>query len=92
MGKPGSKGVEAERPPLASVPTGGNAQAQEDEREVLKAIYMEDFQEVEAKGAWSVRLLLLSDSSVHYVEALHFRAMGRSLEHAITDTALENNR
>ncbi|KAF2106787.1 kinase-like protein [Lophiotrema nucula] len=29
------------------------AQAQEDELEALKAIYMEDFEEVEAKGAWS---------------------------------------
>ncbi|KAF2652136.1 kinase-like protein [Lophiostoma macrostomum CBS 122681] len=34
-------------------PTDGNAQAQEDELEVLKAIYMEDFAETEAKGAWS---------------------------------------
>jgi len=29
--------------------------AQTDEIEALKAIYMDDFEEVEAKGAWSVR-------------------------------------
>lgn len=29
--------------------------AQEDEREVLKAVFMDDYEEVEAKGAWSVR-------------------------------------
>lgn len=34
----------------------GNEQAQEDEIEVLKAIYMEDFEEIESKGAWSVSL------------------------------------
>lgn len=28
--------------------------AQEDEREVLKAIFMDDYEESEAKGAWSV--------------------------------------
>lgn len=43
------------RPSLVSIPTDGYAKAQEDELEVLKAIYMEDFEEVEAKGAWSVR-------------------------------------
>jgi len=30
------------------------AKVQEDEREVLKAIFMDDYEEVEAKGAWSV--------------------------------------
>jgi translation initiation factor 2-alpha kinase 4 len=28
--------------------------AQEDEREVLKAVFMDDYEESEAKGAWSV--------------------------------------
>jgi translation initiation factor 2-alpha kinase 4 len=28
--------------------------AQEDEREALKAIFMDDYEESEAKGAWSV--------------------------------------
>ena len=32
----------------------GYAQAQEDEVEVLKAIYMDDYEEVEVKNAWSV--------------------------------------
>ena len=31
------------------------ARVQEDEREVLKAIFMDDYEEVETKGAWSVR-------------------------------------
>lgn len=55
MGKPLPKGANTGRPPLVSMPTDGYAQAQEDELEVLKAIYMDDFEEVEAKGAWSVR-------------------------------------
>lgn len=33
------------------------AQAQEDEVEVLKAIYMDDYEEVEVKNAWSVSTL-----------------------------------
>ncbi|KAF2750068.1 kinase-like protein [Sporormia fimetaria CBS 119925] len=41
------------KPPPVLSPTDGYAQAQEDELEVLKAIYMDDFEEVEAKGAWS---------------------------------------
>ena len=34
-----------------------NAAASADEMEALKAIYMEDFHEVETKGAWSVSWL-----------------------------------
>lgn len=34
-------------------PTTAYAQAQEDEIEVLRSIYMEDYQEVAIKGAWS---------------------------------------
>ncbi len=37
-----------------SQPSETYEQAQEDEREVLKAIYMDDYEESEAKGAWSV--------------------------------------
>ncbi|KAF2263828.1 kinase-like protein [Lojkania enalia] len=40
-------------PPLSLLPVDTYAEAQEDEREALKAIFMEDFEEVEAKGAWS---------------------------------------
>lgn len=40
--------------PLASQPSEVLARAQEDEREVLKAIFMDDFEEAEATGAWSV--------------------------------------
>jgi translation initiation factor 2-alpha kinase 4 len=54
MGKPSAKENQSARP------TDGNAQAQEDELEVLKAIYMEDFAETEAKGAWSVCMQLVS--------------------------------
>ncbi|OAG09264.1 Serine/threonine-protein kinase [Paraphaeosphaeria sporulosa] len=36
----------------AAQPSEALAQAQEDEREVLKAIFMDDYQEVEAKGSW----------------------------------------
>lgn len=38
----------------AAQPSEALAQAQEDEREVLKAIFMDDYQEVEAKGSWGV--------------------------------------
>ncbi|KAF2868375.1 kinase-like protein [Massariosphaeria phaeospora] len=41
------------RPPLVSQPSEAYEKAQEDEREVLKAIFMEDYEESEAKGAWS---------------------------------------
>jgi len=41
------------RPELVSQPSETNEKAQEDEREVLKAIYMDDYEESEAKGAWS---------------------------------------
>jgi translation initiation factor 2-alpha kinase 4 len=43
-----------DRPPLSSQPSETYEKAQEDEREVLKAIYMDDYEESEAKGAWSV--------------------------------------
>lgn len=56
MGKPAAKENQPGGPPLVSPPTEGYAKAQEDELEVLKAIYMDDFEEVEAKGAWSVRI------------------------------------
>jgi translation initiation factor 2-alpha kinase 4 len=42
------------RPPLASPSSETYDQAQEDEREVLKAIFMDDYEESEATGAWSV--------------------------------------
>lgn len=35
------------------------AQIQEDEREVLKAIYMDDYEEAEAKGSWGVCITIL---------------------------------
>jgi len=42
-------------PPLVSQPLETYEKAQEDEREVLKAVFMDDYEESEAKGAWSVR-------------------------------------
>ncbi|KAF1964275.1 kinase-like protein [Bimuria novae-zelandiae CBS 107.79] len=36
----------------ATQPSEALAQVQEDEREVLRAIYMDDYEEVEAKGSW----------------------------------------
>lgn len=42
------------RPHLVSQSSETYEQAQEDEREVLKAIFMDDYEESEAKGAWSV--------------------------------------
>jgi translation initiation factor 2-alpha kinase 4 len=42
------------RPPLLSQTSETYEKAQEDEREVLKAVFMDDFVESEAKGAWSV--------------------------------------
>ncbi|KAJ4324106.1 eukaryotic translation initiation factor 2-alpha kinase [Neodidymelliopsis sp. IMI 364377] len=41
------------RPSLVSQPSETYEAAQEDEREVLKAIFMDDYEESEAKGAWS---------------------------------------
>lgn len=41
--------------PLALQPSETYEKAQEDEREVLKAVFMDDYEESEAKGAWSVR-------------------------------------
>lgn len=42
------------RPALVSQPSEAYEAAQEDEREVLKAIFMDDYEESEATGAWSV--------------------------------------
>lgn len=39
--------------------------AQEDEREVLKAVFMDDYEEAEAKGAWSVRFEVQSLNCTH---------------------------
>jgi translation initiation factor 2-alpha kinase 4 len=47
------------RPPMVSQPTETYEKAQEDEREVLKAVFMDDYEESEAKGAWSVSPLHL---------------------------------
>jgi translation initiation factor 2-alpha kinase 4 len=44
------------RPPMVSQPTETYEKVQEDEREVLKAIFMDDYEESEAKGAWSVSI------------------------------------
>jgi translation initiation factor 2-alpha kinase 4 len=55
MGNPPAKENRPGRSPTVSQPADIYAKAQDDEREVLKAIYMEDFEEVEATGAWSVR-------------------------------------
>lgn len=49
--------------PFGATPSEDYAQAQEDELEVLKAIYMDDFEEVEAKGAWHVCFLINSLSA-----------------------------
>lgn len=42
------------RSPMAAPPAETYEKAQEDEREVLKAIFMDDYEESEATGAWSV--------------------------------------
>jgi len=42
------------RPSLVSHTSETYEKAQEDEREVLKAVFMDDYEESEAKGAWSV--------------------------------------
>ncbi|KAH7386818.1 kinase-like protein [Phaeosphaeria sp. MPI-PUGE-AT-0046c] len=41
------------RSPMAAPPTETYEKAQEDEREVLKAVFMDDYEESEATGAWS---------------------------------------
>ncbi|KAF1998899.1 kinase-like protein [Amniculicola lignicola CBS 123094] len=54
-------------------PWGPGNQAQEDEIEVLKAVYMEDFEEVETKGVWGpvtdrtfrIKLKSLSNDEIH---------------------------
>ncbi|ORY09929.1 kinase-like protein [Clohesyomyces aquaticus] len=57
MGKPPAKSPAKENKPGKLPPPfdpgDTHEKAQEDEVEVLKAIFMEDFEEVEAKGAWS---------------------------------------
>ncbi|KAF2715270.1 kinase-like protein [Pleomassaria siparia CBS 279.74] len=69
MGKTPTDENQPGRPPLLSQPANVYAKAQEDEREVLKAVFMEDFEQVEATGAWSkttdrvLRLKLKSFSS-----------------------------
>ena len=42
------------QPRMDSQPSETYEKAQEDEREVLKAIFMDDYEESEATGAWSV--------------------------------------
>jgi translation initiation factor 2-alpha kinase 4 len=59
MGNPSANEDQPGRSPMAAQPADTYAKAQEDEREVLKAIFMEDLEEVEAKGAWSVRVVFL---------------------------------
>lgn len=54
MGSPPAKESQPGRSSMASQPADSYAKAQEDEREVLRAIFMEDFEEAEATGAWSV--------------------------------------
>jgi translation initiation factor 2-alpha kinase 4 len=56
-GKP-AKQDQSRESPMALQPSEALARVQEDEREVLKAIYMDDYEEIEAKGAWSVRYLV----------------------------------
>ncbi|KAF2272310.1 kinase-like protein [Westerdykella ornata] len=69
MGRPPPRDQPSARTPLIAMPTDTYAKAQEEELEVLKAIYMDDFEEVEAKGAWHkttdrvIRLKLKSFSS-----------------------------
>jgi len=58
MGAPSIKEDHPGEPALVSQPADVYARAQEDEREVLRAIFMEDFEEIEAKGAWSVSIIL----------------------------------
>ena len=61
------------RPPMVSQTSETYEKAQEDEREVLKAVFMDDYEEAEAKGAWSVshrvsmlprHINLLNDDSI----------------------------
>ncbi|XP_014553900.1 hypothetical protein COCVIDRAFT_106435 [Bipolaris victoriae FI3] len=58
--------------PLTLQPSETYEKAQEDEREVLKAVFMDDYEESEAKGAWSkttdrvlrVKLTSISDENI----------------------------
>ncbi|KAL1626626.1 eukaryotic translation initiation factor 2-alpha kinase [Diplodia seriata] len=54
-GNPAAKGQQPDEPatPGPQAATANYAQAQADEIEALKAIYMEDYEDVETKGAWS---------------------------------------
>lgn len=45
--------------PGSAQPSEALAQVQEDEREVLKAIYMDDYEEAEATGSWGVCITVL---------------------------------
>lgn len=77
----------AERPPLVTQPTDGYSEAQDEEREVLKAIYMDDFKEVEAKGAWSV-------CYPHIFSELHSFLFSDSLSHLqsiATDSRIDHD-
>ncbi|KAF2474345.1 kinase-like protein [Lindgomyces ingoldianus] len=57
LGKSPAKSLAKEnkpgKQPALSQHVDNNEQAQEDEVEVLKAVFMEDFEEVEVRGAWS---------------------------------------
>lgn len=45
------------RPSLVTQSTETYEEAQENEREVLQAVFMDDYEESEATGAWSVSCL-----------------------------------
>lgn len=45
------------RPSMTSQHAETYEKVQEDEREVLKAVFMDDYEESEARGAWSVSWL-----------------------------------
>jgi translation initiation factor 2-alpha kinase 4 len=54
------------RPRMESQPSETYEKVQEDEREVLKAIFMDDYEESEAKGAWSVSTSQLWATENHF--------------------------
>jgi len=60
---------------MGSQPADAYAKAQDDERQVLKAIFMEDFEEAEAKGAWSVGSAFLLQLYVDLFIVLSFCGM-----------------
>jgi eukaryotic translation initiation factor 2-alpha kinase 4 len=56
---PGETSRPGVRPPLPKTQSGGSvdySQAQKEEIEALRAIYMEDFQDADVRGAWSVSI------------------------------------